>query len=61
MVLKSNLVLKSDDDINEMNDKILSVEKNKQIILNEYAKFRKEYTQLAKKSIKDIKELFNLR
>ena len=60
-VLKSNLVLKSDDDINEMNDKILSVEKNKQIILNEYAKFRKEYTKLAKKSIKDIKELFNLR
>ena len=47
--------------LNEMNDKILSVEKNKQIILNEYAKFRKEYTKLAKKSIKDIKELFNLR
>lgn len=58
-VLKNNLVLKSDDDINEMKDKILSVVEKREVILKEYSKFRKHYTKLAEKSIEEIKSLFD--
>lgn len=49
--LRANLQLKSDDDINEIAEKISEVEKNKTEIFNEYKKFRKEYSQKSKESI----------
>ena len=52
--LKEKLVLKSDDDINEIKSKIEDALKNKEKILNEYAKFRKDYSSISKKSILDF-------
>lgn len=54
-LLKKYLVVRSDDDINEMKEKIELVEKNSQTILKEYEKFRKEYKKAAKKSIEEFK------
>ncbi|MCI8460732.1 MAG: hypothetical protein HFE81_04975 [Bacilli bacterium] len=53
-ILKKHLVMKSDDDINEIKDKILEVKKNKKLILNEYTKFRKKYSKSVKESLKSI-------
>ena len=52
--LKEQLVLKSDDDINEIAEKIKSVVKNKKEILKEYEKFRVKYSKEAKKTIDDM-------
>lgn len=57
-LLKEYLVLKSDDSINEIKDKIILVRDNKEKILDEYQKFRKDYSKKAKKSLsKFIDEL----
>ena len=50
--LKKYLSLESDDDINEIANKINLVKENKEEILKEYDKFRKSYS-------KDSKELLN--
>lgn len=42
--LKENLVIKSDDDVNEIAEKIKLVKKNRNKILKEYKRFRKEYS-----------------
>lgn len=55
-LLKKYLVVKSDDDINEMKEKIESVEKSSKTILKEYEKFRKEYRKASKKSIEKFKD-----
>ncbi len=49
--LKQYLVLDSDDDIGEIADKIKNIRKNKDTILKEYEKYRKEYTKESKKLI----------
>ena len=49
--LKEQLVLKSDDDVNEIAKKINNVRKNKDKIFKEYEKFRKSYTTKAIKTI----------
>lgn len=54
--LKSKLVMKSDDDINEIADRIKLVEQNKDSIIKEYTKFRKEYD---KKSIASVEAFTN--
>ncbi len=51
LYLKNKIVLKSDDDINEIKFKIEDVLKSKEKIFNEYKKFRKEYSLNSKKSI----------
>ena len=56
--LKKYLVLKSDDDINEIKEKILSVKKNKKSIMKEYQKFRKEYKKLASTNLSEVKKNF---
>lgn len=53
--LKEQLVLKSDDDINEIVDKIKNAIENKKEILEEYKKYRNEY----KKEVKKLMEKFN--
>ena len=53
-VLKEYLVLKSDDDIGEIADKITSIRENKEEILKEYKKFRKEYSKKVKELINNI-------
>lgn len=53
-ILKENLVLISDDDVNEIRDKIIKVKENSTKILNEYKKFRKDYTKKSEKSIKEF-------
>lgn len=53
-ILKNNLVLKSDDDINEIADKIDNVRKNKKIIDQEYSKFREKYSLESSKSISEF-------
>ncbi len=55
-VLKKFLVMKSDDDINELKDRILEVKENKKIIFEEYKKFRKNYTSSSKKTIKAMQD-----
>lgn len=52
--LKKYLVLNSDDDINEIAEKIKFVKENKEAILKEYEKFRKKYTEQSKKTIENI-------
>ena len=52
--LKTQLVLSSDDNINEIAEKINSVKENKEKILTEYAKFRVKYSKESKKQIKDL-------
>ena len=49
--LDKALRLKSDDDINEIVEKIKYVRKNKKAILEEYKKFRKDYSKYSKESI----------
>lgn len=45
-ILKKNLVINSDDDIDEIASKIKYVLENKNVILNDYKKFRKDYSKL---------------
>lgn len=52
--LKRNLQVKSDDDVNEIADKIENIKKNKDEILKEYSKFRKIYSSDSKKSISEF-------
>ncbi len=56
--LKELLQVKSDDDINEIADKIKEVRKNKEAILKEYQEYRKQYTKKSKESIKNFLENF---
>ncbi len=49
--LKQYLVLDSDDDIGEIANKIKIIRKNKNTILKEYEKYRKEYTNESNKLI----------
>ena len=49
--LKKHLVLTSDDDISEIANKIDSVKENREIIIKEYEKFRKKYSEESKKNI----------
>lgn len=49
--LKKFLVLKSDDDISEIANKIDSVKENREVIIKEYEKFRKKYSEESKKNI----------
>lgn len=49
--LKKFLVLESDDDINEIASKINLVKENRELIINEYDKFRKDYSIKSKKNI----------
>lgn len=53
-ILKENLVLVSDDDVNEIANKIEKIKENTEIILNEYKKFRKDYIKKSEKSIKEF-------
>ena len=53
-ILKELLMVKSDDDINEINEKIEMASKNRTKILNEYNSFRKEYSNNSKKSIESF-------
>ena len=57
-ILKKYLVVKSDDDINEIKEKILLVKKNKSIIMKEYKEFRKKYKKEASLNLKTIKNKF---
>lgn len=52
--LKKALVIESDDDINEIKEKIVNVSKNKKEIITEYTKFRKVYSNISKKSIDEF-------
>jgi glycosyltransferase involved in cell wall biosynthesis len=54
--LKDKLVLKSDDDINEISKKIEDAFKNKDKIISEYKKFRKDYINNSRKSVIDFTE-----
>lgn len=55
-ILKEYLEVKSDDDVNEICDKIVSVKKNSRLIFKEYSKFRREYSKLAKESVEEFLE-----
>lgn len=52
--LNSMLTLKSDDNINEIADKIELVKKNRKKILEEYQSFRKKYSKESNKSIEEF-------
>lgn len=52
--LADKIQVKSDDDINEIAEKIKYVRDNKDEILKEYAIFREEYTKSAKESIRNF-------
>ena len=47
-VLKKYLTLESDDDINEIANKINGIKENKELILKEYDKYRKNYSKKSK-------------
>lgn len=53
-VLKQYLVLNSDDDIGEIANKIKIIRENKNIILKEYDKYRKDYTKDSKGLVNDF-------
>ncbi len=53
-ILKEKLVLKSDDSIDEIKEKIILVTKEKDKVLKEYKKFRKLYSAKAKKSLDEF-------
>ena len=55
-VLKNNLVVKSDDDVNEVAEKINLIKKNREKILKEYKRFRKDYSKNSKELIKNFLE-----
>lgn len=50
--LQELLVMKSDDDIDEISSRISLVAKNREKIIDEYKKFREKYTKESKESIK---------
>ena len=52
--LKKFLVLESDDDINEIASKINLVKENRELIINEYDKFRKDYSLKSKNNIETL-------
>ena len=52
--LKNTLVMKSDDNVNEMAEKIENVFKNKKKIAKEYNTFRKDYSKKSKKSTEEF-------
>lgn len=52
--LKKSLVLNSDDDINEIAHKLNLIKKNKKNILDQYLKFRKDYSTNSLKTIKNF-------
>ena len=52
--LKEQLILTSDDDVNEIADKIEKIRKNSTKILEEYKKFREDYKKKSKNSIKEF-------
>ena len=52
--LQEYLVLKSDDDINEIANKIKQIKENKDKIIKELKSFRNEYTHKSKKQIKEF-------
>lgn len=52
--LKSMLVMKSDDDVNEIAEKIEGARKNKKEILKKYKEFRKKYSEESKKTIEEF-------
>lgn len=52
--LKKYLVLESDDDINEIADKINKIKENSGIILSEYSKFRTKYSLESRKTIEKL-------
>lgn len=54
--LKQYLVLDSDDDIGEIANKINGIRENKDIILKEYAKYRKDYIKESKKLVSNFLE-----
>ena len=56
-ILKNNLVVKSDDDVNEISEKINLVKKNRQKILKEYKIFRKEYSKNSKELVETYLEI----
>lgn len=51
-ILEENLVIKSDDDVNEIYEKIEQIKNNRRKVLNEYKLFRKEYSEKSKETIK---------
>ncbi len=53
-LLKEYLVMNSDDDINEIKDRINRVNKNRDIIIKEYQKFRTKYIKEAQQSMKQF-------
>lgn len=56
-ILKKYLVLESDDDISEIAKKINIIKTEKDIIMNNYEKFRNKYTEKSKKTITKFLEL----
>lgn len=52
--LKKLLVLNSDDDVNEIKEKIESSIENKSEIMKLYADWRKDYTNYSKKSVEEL-------
>lgn len=56
-ILKEYLVMKSDDDIDEIAERIINVRKNKEKILKEYNKFRQEYEYKSRESIETFLNL----
>ncbi len=52
--LKEQLVLTSDDDVNEIANKIELIRKNSTKILEEYKKYREDYKKKSKKSVNDF-------
>lgn len=54
--LKEILTIKSDDDIDEIKNRLDIVSKNREKIINKYSKFREDYTKKSKKTIEDFLE-----
>lgn len=52
--LKSMLVMESDDDINEIADRIKNIKTKREKVLKEYSKFRKAYSIKCKKSVEEF-------
>ncbi|MBR4618813.1 MAG: glycosyltransferase [Bacilli bacterium] len=52
--LKDNLIMNSDDDINEIASRVQKVKKNKKRIIDEYQVFRKDYSKKSKKTTEDF-------
>jgi hypothetical protein len=55
-ILKENLVLKSDDDINEIAEKVNGIDSVRKVILEEYKNFKKDYSM---KTVKLLKEFLD--